>query len=95
MAFDLEYNKNNIQDVKLKPCLAHITKIAGVSTYGSPWPTIFYCGDAGRRFLSRGFRPLLSPKCQLEWHGLYSMDNKTSCEKLLFLCDLEESFKHF
>ncbi len=79
----------------LIPGLTNITKIGGVSTYGAQRHVVFYAGDNGRRFLSRGFRPLCAPDCTLTWHGLYNFDSVSKGDKEKFLDEIESSFKFF
>ncbi len=55
--------------------LAHIRRIAVVTTYGSPWWLIrFYMGDPERKLWSRGVRHLCGRGCALDWHAQYDMD---------------------
>lgn len=55
--------------------LAHIGRIAVVTTYGAPWWLIrFYMGDPERKLWSRGIRKLCARGCKLDWHAQYNMD---------------------
>lgn len=93
VAFDLPKDKDG--KVHFAPYLTHITKIGVITTYGSTFPTVCYAGDNGRQFFSRGLRPVLAPRCQLQWNGLYDMDNVTEEQRKLFLLCLEETYKQF
>ena len=79
----------------LIPGLSNIKKIGVVSTYGATHPIVFYCGDNGRRFISKGLRPIMASDCQLQWCGLYDMDNKTEIERKEFLTKIELLYKDF
>lgn len=79
----------------LVPGLTNIKKIGVITTYGASFSTVLYAGDNSRRFLSKGFRPLCASGVQLEWHGLYDMDNKSKEERNAFLKEIEEAYKFF
>jgi len=56
--------------------LAHIRRLAVVTTYGAPWWLIrFYMGDPERKLWARGVRPLCAKRCRLDWHAHYNMDH--------------------
>jgi NAD(P)H dehydrogenase (quinone) len=57
--------------------LAHIRRIAVVTTYGSPWWLIrLYLGDPERKLWKRTIRTLCAPDCRLGWYVHYDMDKK-------------------
>jgi len=56
--------------------LAHIRRIAVVTTYGSPWWLIrLYMGDPERKLWARGIRHLCASGCKLDWLVQYNMDH--------------------
>ena len=66
--------------------LAHISRIAVVTTYGSPWWLIrFYMGDPERKLWSRGVRQLCARHCKLDWHARYDMDRAKPADLDRFL----------
>lgn len=66
--------------------LAHIGRIAVVTTYGAPWWLIrFYMGDPERKLWSRGIRHLCARGCKLDWHAQYSMDRAKPAQLDKFL----------
>eukprot|EP01038_Epipyxis_sp_PR26KG_P009587 gene9587-12913_t len=79
----------------LIPLLTHITKVGAVTSYGASNLAVFYCGDNSRRFLSRGFRPLLAPNCQISWHGLYSIHTSSKNEREAYLKEIEKDYEKF
>jgi putative NADPH-quinone reductase len=87
-------NGHNTQTA-LVPLLHHIKKIGVVTTYGATRLQLFYVGDNGRRFISRGLTPLLAPHSQLMWHGLHEMDTATQEDREVFLAKVAEDYMHF
>jgi NAD(P)H dehydrogenase (quinone) len=66
--------------------LAHIRRIAVVTTYGAPWWMIrLYLGDPERKLWSRAIRRLCARDCELAWHAHYDMDHATQSELDRFL----------
>lgn len=66
-----------------------------------PFPCNLLCtwsrwvGDCGRRTLSRGVRPLLSPDCTLQWLGLYDADMSSQQEREAFLDKIRHVYEEF
>jgi putative NADPH-quinone reductase len=55
--------------------LAHIRRIAVVTTYGAAWWFIRgFMGDPTRKVFVRGVRHLCGRGCPVEWHVLYNMN---------------------
>ena len=79
----------------LIPGLTNIKKIGVVSTYGARKHVVYYTGDLGRRFLSRGFRSLCHEECTLLWHGLYNITNTDEIDRSAFLLSIKSSFSKF
>lgn len=75
--------------------LMNINKIGVVTTSGASKATTFYAGDNARRFLSRGFRALCAPNCQLMWHQLYDISGRNRQQRERFLKEVEEAYSTF
>jgi putative NADPH-quinone reductase len=66
--------------------LAHIRRIAVVTTYGAPWWLIrFYMGDPEHKLWGRGVRQLCARGCRLDWHAQYNMDKANPAQLERFL----------
>jgi putative NADPH-quinone reductase len=85
VAFHLDPETN-----KVRPDLGHIRVLAGVSTYGSPWPIVFLSGDAGRRTILRALRLLCGLRCRRVWVGLYGVDTSADDDRRRFLERVED-----
>lgn len=85
VAFVLDERTN-----KVKPGLAHIRRLAAVTTYGSSRAYMRFFNDAGRRVLTRCVR-LLMPRWgrRVRWLGLYGMDGSTPAQRAAFLSRVE------
>ena len=79
----------------LIPGLTNIKKLGVVTTYGTPYHVVLYCGDTSRSIISNGVRPLCSTDCPLIWNGLYNMDHTTQIEREIFLKTVEETYATF
>lgn len=75
--------------------LVNINKIGVVTTSGASRATTFYAGDNARRFLSRGFRALCAPNCQLMWHQLYDISSRSRPQRERFLREIEAAYATF
>ncbi len=71
---------------KVVPGLAHVRRIAGVSTYGSSWASMRLFNDAGRRLVMRCVRALAPVvRCNTTWLALYRLDHATPERREAFL----------
>jgi putative NADPH-quinone reductase len=75
---------------KVRPGLAHIRKLIGISTYGSPRPTVLLVNDNGRRILTRALRMSCGFRARTEWLALYGMDTSTDDDRTAFLARVEQ-----
>lgn len=73
----------------------NITKIGVVTTYGTPYHVVLYCGDSSRSIISNAVRPICSPDCLLLWSGLYNMDHTTLAEREKFMRTVEKTYAAF
>lgn len=75
--------------------LTNITKLGVVTTYGTPFHVVLYCGDSSRSIISNAVRPLCAFECPLIWNGLYNMDHTTQNEREKFLKIVEKTYQEF
>jgi NAD(P)H dehydrogenase (quinone) len=69
----------------VRPGLGHISRIVGISTYGSPRWAMRLFNDGGRRLVMRCVRVLCPARARATWLGLYGMDHRTDAERVAFL----------
>ena len=73
------------------PILQHITHLAVVTTYGSPWAyNKLFMFEPNKRVFMRGFGTMLAPRLQKLWLAQYSEDRITDEERQSFMrkaCD--------
>jgi NAD(P)H dehydrogenase (quinone) len=68
------------------PILRHITHLAAVTTYGSPWAyNKLFMLEPNKRVFMRGFGGVLAPRLQKLWLAQYSEDRITDAERREFL----------
>ena len=68
------------------PILRHITHLAVVTTYGSPWAyNKLFMFEPNKRVFMRGFGGLLAPRLQKLWLAQYSEDRITDDERRAFM----------
>ena len=75
--------------------LTNITKIGVVTTYGTPFHVVLYCGDSSRSIITNAVRPICAPGCPVVWSGLYNMDHTTQSEREKFLTSVEATYAAF
>ena len=73
------------------PILRHVTHLAVITTYGSPWAyNKLFMFEPNKRVFMRGFGGLLAPRLQKLWLAQYSEDRISDRERQDFLrkaCD--------
>ena len=67
------------------PALTNITRIVGITTYGSGRGEVLLLGDAGRRTITRTVRLVCSRRCRTTWLGLHRLDTATTEQRAQFL----------
>ncbi len=67
------------------PALTNITRIVGITTYGSGRGEVLLLGDAGRRTITRTVRLVCSRRCRTTWLGLHRLDTATAEQRAQFL----------
>jgi putative NADPH-quinone reductase len=80
IAFDYDKNFN------LQPALRNIKLFGVVTTYGSPWWVVtLFAGNAGKKVLMRGMRPLCAKGVRTFYMAHYAMDHSTEADRHGFL----------
>jgi putative NADPH-quinone reductase len=70
--------------------LAHLRRIAVVTTYGGPWWFVrLVMGDPARKLFNRGIRNLCAHGCTLDWHAHYNMDRAPRKQLQRFLAHVK------
>lgn len=70
----------------LKANLQNIKLFGAVTTYGSPWWIVrLFAGDAGRKVLMRGMKPMCTRSVRSFYLAHYSMDHSTPASRQSFL----------
>lgn len=67
------------------PILRHVTHLAVVTTYGSPWAyNKLFMFEPNKRVFMRGFGTMLAPKLQKLWLAQYSEDKIGDAQRQAF-----------
>lgn len=69
---------------KARPALTNVSRIVGVSAYGSPRWYVRLVNDNGRRTLLRALRLSCGWRVRTAWHGFYSIDTATDADRIAF-----------
>jgi len=70
----------------LVPALGNIRLFGVVTTYGSPWWVVrLFAGDAGRKVLMRGMKPMCAKGVRSFYLAHYDMDHSTDRSRQAFL----------
>jgi putative NADPH-quinone reductase len=73
-------------DGRLQPNLHNIRLLGLVTSYGSPWWVVrLFAGDAGRKVVSRGMKPLCAKRAEWFYLAHYGMDKSTPQTRQAFL----------
>jgi NAD(P)H dehydrogenase (quinone) len=75
----------NDQTGKVRPGLAHVRRIVGISVYGSPHRYTRLMNDNGRRILTRALRMSCGLRARPAWMALYGNDTATADDRTRFL----------
>ena len=75
---------------KVRPCLDHVRRIVGVSTYGSTRLYVGIVNDNGRRILTRALRMSCGWRTRTTWLALYGVDTSSVDERAGFLARVEQ-----
>jgi NAD(P)H dehydrogenase (quinone) len=81
------------KDNHLEPNLRHIKLFGVVTTYGSPWWIVrFFFGDAGRKVMMRGLKPMCAKDVREVYLAHYDMDHSTDDSRKSFLDKVRARF---
>ncbi len=70
---------------EVRPNLTNVTRLVGITTYGSKRSDVALLGDAGRRTVTRTVRLVCAKRCRTTWLGLHQLDTSTAEERAAFL----------
>jgi putative NADPH-quinone reductase len=74
------------KDFHLVPGLRNIKLFGVVTTYGSPWwVVVLFAGNAGKKVLMRGMKPLCAKGVRTFYMAHYGMDHSTDADRHGFL----------
>ncbi|MEM7273531.1 MAG: NAD(P)H-dependent oxidoreductase [Actinomycetota bacterium] len=73
----------------VRPGLDHVTRLVGITTYGSARNEVRLLGDAGRRTITRTVRLVCARRCRTTWLGLHRLDTSTPAERSRFLEEVD------
>ena len=76
---------------RVRPGLANVRRIVGVSTYGSPRWYVALVNDNGRRTLHRALRMSCGWRTSTTWLGLRAIDTSTDLERREFAARVERT----
>lgn len=74
---------------RARPALRRVTRLVGISTYGSSRWYVRLVNDNGRRLVSRTLRVCTGGRARTTWLGLYSIDTADEHRRSAFLADVE------
>ncbi len=77
-------------DGRVRPGLAHVRRLVGVSTYGSPRSYVALVNDNGRRTITRTLRMSSGWRTRTTWLGLYRMDVRSDSDRAQFLARVRD-----
>lgn len=81
IAFDYD-----AKDGHLESALRNIRLFGVVTTYGSPWwVVVLFAGNAGRKVLMRGMKPMCAKGVKTFYLAHYDMDHSTAASRSAFL----------
>ena len=78
-----------------EPLLTNITRIAVVTTYGSPLWLLWYIGWPDHKLIGRGIRRLCAKGCRLDWVYLHDMDRRQRPALEAFLLRVRRHFNRW
>ena len=79
----------------IEPLLTNITRIAVVTTYGSPRWLLWYIGWPDHKLIGRGIRRLCAKGCRLDWVYLHGMDRRQRPALEAFLRRVHTHFRRW
>ncbi len=67
------------------PALVNVTRIVGITTYGSSRAEVALLGDGGRRTITRTVRLVCARRCRTDWLALHRLDTASDEVRARFL----------
>ena len=77
----------------VRPNLDNITRLVGITTYGSGPAEVRLLGDAGRRTITRTVRLVCARRCRSTWLGLHRLDTAEPGRRSDFLDRVDEELR--
>lgn len=74
---------------RVRPGLGNVTRLIGISTYGSPRWYVRAVNDNGRRTVMRALRLACGRRTSCRWFGLYGIDTATGADRAEFAAMVE------
>ncbi len=74
----------------VRPNLDNVTRLVGITTYGSSRLDVALLGDAGRRTITRTVRLVCAKRCRTSWLGLHKLDGVAAEDRTDFLDRVEQ-----
>jgi putative NADPH-quinone reductase len=78
---------------RVKPALANVRRIIGVTSYGSPLWKMTLVGDGGRRTLLRALRLNVPHRVDRIWLGIHSLDTSSPQQRADFVHRVDERLR--
>lgn len=76
---------------KVRPGLAQVRHLVGVSTYGSPRWYVRAVNDNGRRTITRALRMSCGVRARPRWLGMYALGSSTEDSRTAFAARVEQT----
>jgi NAD(P)H dehydrogenase (quinone) len=73
------------EDGKVRPAMGNVTRLVGITTYGSRRSEMFLLADSGRRVIRRTVYLNTCWHCRSTWLGLYGMDRASNDDRMGFI----------
>jgi len=84
------------RDNHLEPNLRRIKLFGAVTTYGSPWWVVnLFAGNAGKKVLMRGMKPMCARNVTSFYLAHYDMDHSTDASRKAFIDKVRNRLSRF
>jgi len=89
VAFDLS------DPSSVKPLLANLKRIAGITTYGRPWWNAVYVGDPPKKIMTRYLPRFTGGRAKVDYHALRHMNVATLEQRQAFIAKVRAAMARF
>ena len=89
VAFDLS------DPSSVKPLLANLKRIAGITTYGRPWWNAVYVGDPPKKIMTRYLPRFTGGRAKVDYHALRHMNVATLEHRQAFIAKVRAAMARF